>query len=182
MIAQGHFADAYDRIEKNDIVTHTAGQRDRREVITAGVTPGAEAFLAQRAGLRKQRAGIACRVVCSEHADDRRNTGGRKPAEGQRRHAAGKAGFTAATGDVRVTVDEPGQKPTAAEVDDSRASGNQVFAVARHGKDAPAADQQVLHAAILRRENAGVGEELQHELGPWSKKWPLYYTSVLSRK
>jgi hypothetical protein len=59
---------------------------------------------------------------------------------------------------VRVTVDEPGQKPAPANFDHGGTFRSQVVAVTGHGQDAPATDQQVLHATILRRKNAGVGE------------------------
>lgn len=117
MITDGDFANADNGIDENNIVTNTAGQRHRRNMITTGMTKGAESFLAQATCLRDQRACIAGYVIRTQQPDNSSDTGTSELAERHWRYPALESGFSTPTGHVRMPVYEARQQASSKQVD-----------------------------------------------------------------
>ena len=158
MVADRQFADADDGFHEHDVVAHAAGQRHGRHMVAAGMAKGTDALLAQRTGLCDQRARVARCVVGAEHADDTRDAGAREARYEYRRHPARKTRFSAATGDVRVSVDQAGHEPAAAEIDEFQSGRTHVVRIVDHPEYAAGTDEYMAQAEVVRRVHVGVGE------------------------
>ncbi len=146
MIAQSQFSDAYNRIQIYDVVANAACQSDRRYVIAARVTPGAEAFFSQCPGLRKESTRITGRIVGSQYAYDAGYARARKGTQGYRWHAALETRFAATARNMGMPVDKPGYQPPATDIRDNRMRGGDCLYILADRKNVPSADGQMAYA------------------------------------
>lgn len=157
MIAKRKLTDADDGVEKHDIVPHTAGQGNWWHVIPAGMTPGAQSFLAKRACLGKQGFRVPRRIVGAQYTHDAGNPGTRKLSKRHWRYARAESRLTTAAGHMRMAVDEAGYDAPPLEIELGGIARLKLGLVAADGNDPAATDQNMTETQILGREDLGVG-------------------------
>ncbi len=127
-------------------------QRRRRQVVAAGVAPGAES---PSAGVRGRRltssAVVRVCVVGAQHPDRRGDAGGGERGELQRRHPGVRTRLAPTAGEVHMPVDEAGNDAQSTEIDLGHTERRRdVREPGSHGDNRSTSNEHVLAAEPLR--------------------------------
>jgi hypothetical protein len=156
VIADGHFANANDRIKMHYIVPHTAYQGHRRQVVTASMAPGAHTFLAKCASLCQQGPGIACRIIRTQNPNNTGYAGSRESTQRYRWHSTGKTGLSTAAGHVGVAINEAWHDAAPVQIIARDSCQAKVRFGLADPEDSTSADQNVANTDIFRSEDVSI--------------------------
>jgi hypothetical protein len=144
MVADGQLTDAEYQIDVDDVAAHASGQGHRRHVVAAGVAPGAETLLDERAGGGHQVRRGAHRVIGPQQPDHGGHSPRRNPAELQRWDPRMHPGFATSARKMDVAVHQPGNDSAALEIALHHAQAPRQFRIFMANPENPfATNQQV---------------------------------------
>ena len=159
VVRDRQLAEAQDWLDRGDVGADGAGECRRGQVVAAGPGPGAEALAPEPVDRAEQAGGRPRNVVGAEEADDARDAGHRVVREeGGWRGRLGPR-LAAAARHVDVRVDEPGDQPPAAEIDDLDRDACDLRPRLRDRDDSLAGHQHVPPPERGGRVDVGVEEE-----------------------
>ena len=165
MIADGEFPDTDDSVNVCNVAANGSRERDRREVISSGVTPCREAVGCQAACTHDQFASGSRDVVGAKNANCSCNTGSSVVTEKGCRNPGLGSGLSTSTRQVRMTIDESGNNNEPVQFNDGNVErrGDTVEPVA-DPEDLLAADEDVANPDPVRIEDVRVAKQGEHDV------------------